>query len=792
MRLLRLAPDRDRHEDLFLEHYATLRRHALALTGQDAGLAEDLLHDAFIQFTLIRPPLDRIQYLEAYLTGMLRNMHASYVRRAARRGFASIPLEEFPFLGSHAPALAAAEAREELSLLCRYACLRKESSKAGSILILRFVLGYFPSEIARIARLSAHAVDVWLQLARREARLFRDEPEKLAFLRHAGESGRIVPAPLSTAGEPDDVLRSLRERVYAAKSGRCLSSAALKRTYEATQPSAIATAHLAHLVSCPRCLGVVCELLSIGPPSDRFPGESSSARRRGGSPRRSRDDRSDTVRRDGKRRTIFEHRPEELSVAVNGLELTTCTVGQRTTRQALTVNVNEPMAFVEVFSVDGLRLLFANVDPFPSGPVEQSVRLDLSDDRSLQVTVQFREPWPLIEILYNDPHWIADADVLGEDAVNVPAVEHDSIARVDRSTPLARLIANPLTRVIAWLVARPRTLATATMVLLLAALIASVGPSTVWAAVYALGRDVLRALGVVRVVEPPAPPRVAPTPIPAPAPAVRPSAARIVLTPPLASIEADVLARLDRIGALLGQEALVSRRAGRVVVRAYGASEARRADLTQALQDVRARGQLILLLDPPSNAHATPAAPTPLPPQTFAASTATYPLQQDVERVLLARDGTPADAAALDRDARALAVRVLDDARAVRLHAGVMRDVALRFTAQDDAAMNADTRAAWRAIVRDHAREVQRAVSALDEALAPWLHHDDAAATTKTDAGAERLFTLATSIDTIVCEAFATGSQSPTTLRISTGMFKAALAEARAIAGDIQNNHGPR
>lgn len=40
------------HADLFLERYERLRARALQLTERDYERAEDLLHDAFIQFTL--------------------------------------------------------------------------------------------------------------------------------------------------------------------------------------------------------------------------------------------------------------------------------------------------------------------------------------------------------------------------------------------------------------------------------------------------------------------------------------------------------------------------------------------------------------------------------------------------------------------------------------------------------------------------------------------------------------------------------------------------------------------
>src|ERR1044072_7129552 len=73
------------HEEVFLARYGPLRAWALRLTGGDEGRAEDLVHDAFVQFTLARPDLARVQNLEGYLYQMLRNLNISQMRRDNRR-----------------------------------------------------------------------------------------------------------------------------------------------------------------------------------------------------------------------------------------------------------------------------------------------------------------------------------------------------------------------------------------------------------------------------------------------------------------------------------------------------------------------------------------------------------------------------------------------------------------------------------------------------------------------------------------------------------------------------------
>jgi DNA-directed RNA polymerase specialized sigma24 family protein len=71
------------HEDLFLERYERLLAFARQLRDVDAQRAEDIVHDAFVQFIVCRPPLDRIENLDGYLQRMARNLQLSEIRRRA-------------------------------------------------------------------------------------------------------------------------------------------------------------------------------------------------------------------------------------------------------------------------------------------------------------------------------------------------------------------------------------------------------------------------------------------------------------------------------------------------------------------------------------------------------------------------------------------------------------------------------------------------------------------------------------------------------------------------------------
>src|SRR5262249_55535440 len=152
------------HEDLFIERYEQILRWSLHITGRDAHLAEDLVHDVFVQFTLAQPDLSRVANVEGYLYSMLRNRHLSHIRRAARTPtdrLSAIDYDSAEISLRSTDLRSQIDARDQLRAICRYACLRKESSKAGSVLILRFFRGYYPVEIARLIRRSRQAADTW-------------------------------------------------------------------------------------------------------------------------------------------------------------------------------------------------------------------------------------------------------------------------------------------------------------------------------------------------------------------------------------------------------------------------------------------------------------------------------------------------------------------------------------------------------------------------------------------------------------------------------------------------------
>jgi RNA polymerase sigma factor (sigma-70 family) len=256
------------HEELFIERYERLLDWALHLTNHDQGQAKDVVHDVFIKFTYARPDLRRIENLDAYLYGMLRNIHISQLRRVSRGRVLQLSIIEYDSAAVGLLDLAGRiETRDQLRRVCRYACLRKETSKAGSVLILRFFHGYYPNEIAQVLRGTRQAVDERLRIARSEAKLYLERPDRVAFLK-GGLIGQAVSWFRPQPG--DDLLRELRQAIFQSRKGDCLSKEQIRTIY-GTEGEAPDCRTLSHVVSCPQCLDEVNHLIGLSPLSERYP-----------------------------------------------------------------------------------------------------------------------------------------------------------------------------------------------------------------------------------------------------------------------------------------------------------------------------------------------------------------------------------------------------------------------------------------------------------------------------------------------------------------------------------------
>jgi hypothetical protein len=101
-------------------------------------------------------------------------------------------------------------------------------------------------------------------------------------------------------------------------------------------------------------------------------------------------------------RNVFEHYPHKLFISVNGYFVGSQKINAGQAEQGLNVNVPEPISFVEVFSEQGIRLLMLDVQPLPDGAIEQSEHVELSDGRTLRLSLRFGGLWPELHVAYRD------------------------------------------------------------------------------------------------------------------------------------------------------------------------------------------------------------------------------------------------------------------------------------------------------------------------------------------------------------------------------------------------------
>ncbi len=392
-----------RHEDAFLQRYPRLLQWACSLTRSTQSEAEDLVHEAFVHFVLTKPDLEAIENLDGYLRRVLQNLHLSSVRRSLRSPF--IPL---PILDYDSAALASRQNNQlrrlhvqgDLLTVCRYACRRMRTSRSASVLILRFFHGYYPGEIARILKSDVRAVDDWLRLARREARHALENGDDVSGLDAAAD---IVAPRFRQDTGIDGFLLELGRAILDLKVGPCVPDA-LEAHYQSSDSPRTTTTWLAHIVSCASCLDFVSHTLGLLPLADRYPTDTLGPGRRssgGGAPGGG-SSRPPILRLRRRLRDVATHRPKELRIAANGLPLGSQTVGAELNTQSVTASIGEALGFVEVFSEQNVRLLMLPVEAPPMGPLEQRARVDLDDDRWLEVSVLVCGMQPTVRAIYRD------------------------------------------------------------------------------------------------------------------------------------------------------------------------------------------------------------------------------------------------------------------------------------------------------------------------------------------------------------------------------------------------------
>ncbi len=368
------------------------------ITQGSRQAAEDLVHDAYVLFTMPSSDPGEIRNVDGYLYTILKHLHRSSLKRFQRYPMESLSLIDYE---SSLKSLVAAEADEtdpievqaNLWTVCRYFSSRKTETKSASVILLRFVHGLEPEELAYCVGLRWNAIRQHIHVARTEVKAYLRSPDKFASIRTKGES--LAGPTHDHTLAPEVMVQELRRFLFSQQEGICLFAEELLNP---------ATAHsaevLAHIVSCEDCLGILRQGYSSSGYRDGGDG------RQGGGTVRKLSGKGASVARSTreKSQSIFRHFPEELQVAVNGLWVACQEITSEESRLHLSIPDGNTIEFVEVFSEQYQRLALLYVEeqpPLGANSLRQEIRL--SSGRSLSLAVNFTSVGALVNVEYREP-----------------------------------------------------------------------------------------------------------------------------------------------------------------------------------------------------------------------------------------------------------------------------------------------------------------------------------------------------------------------------------------------------
>jgi RNA polymerase sigma factor (sigma-70 family) len=261
-----VAPARTKREVEFLSRYDQLLKLAQKLTDADRSLAQDVVHDAFVQFMLSSTDYGSIDNVDHYLHKVVRNVHRTHIRQRSTGRLEQLSettqdATPMPFTDPYG----IVQARNLLVTICRYVCQRKDTSIASSILVLRFLHGYYPNEVAKLTHRTRSAVDGLLKSARRDLKGHLSKQP----VYHVGEDLETYQASDSWTGVILDGF-GMRRILFDARKGQCFDQKQLQGIYSNANVR-LSRFELSHLVSCPPCLDEANVILHLPLLRDRSP-----------------------------------------------------------------------------------------------------------------------------------------------------------------------------------------------------------------------------------------------------------------------------------------------------------------------------------------------------------------------------------------------------------------------------------------------------------------------------------------------------------------------------------------
>jgi DNA-directed RNA polymerase specialized sigma24 family protein len=423
----RIPPRAVDSERLLEEYYGKLQKWGLVLTRGDRAMAEEIVHDLCLYFTVAKPDLNQVENLDGYLYTSLRHIYLSTLARSSREAVQFVCIADFDsiqFALNPSTTDSLLERQNELRRICSYVVWRKNCSKSASYFILHFFHCYARREIAEIACLPIAAIYNKLKVARAEVKSHLEASGKLRIaVREAPPAPELLLSPVSST----ELFDNLQQTIFDAKDSECLSEEALLEHYQTARLQPIPCSLLSHIVSCKCCLDVIDRHFQRPTSEDREPPDgvwSSLDQKDANSAAPGTKSYKALMRTvQWQRDRVRDHRPRTLSIAVNGKITAFHDVQSERSTLAAHIEHPETAQFIEVFTDQQIRLAMLPIyERPPEGPHVHAQRVTLSDDRWLELVLSFDGLGLQSEVTYFDP--MLAAQIVEEDAdEELPAVE---------------------------------------------------------------------------------------------------------------------------------------------------------------------------------------------------------------------------------------------------------------------------------------------------------------------------------------------------------------------------------
>ncbi|MFZ2021757.1 MAG: hypothetical protein WAV06_08440 [Terracidiphilus sp.] len=409
-------------ERVLEEYYDKLQHWGVVLSRGDRTMAQEIVHDLCLHFIVARPDLSQVANLDGYLYTCLRHLYLSAIARSSREALQTVSIADFDSVQFALDARTSdglLDRQNELRRICNYAVWRKDSSKSASYFLLLFFHGYTRRAVAEIAQLPLAAIYNKLKVARQELAAYLKASTKLRIaIRDLPPSPELRVSLIAST----ELFQELRGTIFAARSSECLNKEGLLERYCTTTPNPIPCSLLSHIVSCERCLALLDRHFQRPASEDGQPPESSWKAEAGDGSRAAAQGAGSyqammsAVRRHRDR--IYEHRPQTLSIAMNGKIVAFHDVQSERSTLASRAEHPEMVQFVEVFTDQQIRLALLPIEELPPGGMQvRTQTVALSDGRQLELTVSLDGQGLHSEVTYLDPSLAAEIlEEAGQDA----------------------------------------------------------------------------------------------------------------------------------------------------------------------------------------------------------------------------------------------------------------------------------------------------------------------------------------------------------------------------------------